>query len=201
MYGDVDEKNPFNPTTMYGVSKLSAHWIVKNYRDVHGLFVCSGILFNHESPRRGETFVTQKIIRGLKSGVCISLGNLDARRDWGHAEDYVEAMWIMLQQKQPSDYVVSTGKSYSVREFIQIAVEKLGTHITWESDDTMGKIDGKVMIRVSQEFFRPRDTRVVVGDPTELESLGWKRKHDIHSLIEDMLFPREEILQDSNTSK
>ena len=206
MFGNVDEspqdeKTPFNPITMYGVSKLAAHWIVKNFRDVHGLFVCSGILFNHESPRRGEGFVTQKIIKGLKAGECINLGNLEARRDWGHARDYVEAMWLMLQQKQPHDYVVATGKSHSVREFIQFAVEKMGKQITWESDNNVGKIDGKVVIRVSPEFFRPQDTNVLLGNPTKLESLGWKRKYDIHSLIEDMLFPLGETSRASNNSK
>ena len=206
MFGKVnespqDEKTPFNPTTMYGVSKLAAHWIIKNFRDIHGLFVCSGILFNHESPRRSGMFVTQKIIQGLKSGECISLGNLDARRDWGHARDYVEAMWLMLQQKQPSDYVVATGKSYSVREFIHIVVEKLGKQITWESDNNVGKIDGKVMIKVSPEFFRPQDSNILLGNPGKLESLGWTRKYDIHTLIEDMLFPHEEIPLVSNTSE
>lgn len=206
MFGNVDESpqtenTPYNPTTMYGVSKLAAHWIIKNYRDVHGVFVCSGILFNHESPRRGGKFVTQKIIQGLKSGTCITLGNLEARRDWGHAKDYVEAMWLMLQQEQPSDYVVATGKSHSVREFIQIAVNKLGKQLIWESGNNIGKIDGKVMIQVSPEFCRPLDTNVLLGNPTKLESLGWTRKYDIHSLIEDMLFPLEEISQVSNISK
>jgi len=206
MFGNVDESpqtenTSYNPTTMYGVSKLAAHWIIKNYRDVHGVFVCSGILFNHESPRRGEKFVTQKIIQGLKSGTCITLGNLEARRDWGHAKDYVEAMWLMLQQEQPSDYVVATGKSHSVREFIQIAVNKLGKQLIWESGNNIGKIDGKVMIQVSPEFCRPQDTNVLLGNPTKLESLGWTRKYDIHSLIEDMLFPLEEISQVSNISK
>ena len=206
MFGNVDESpqtenTSYNPTTMYGVSKLAAHWIIKNYRDVHGVFVCSGILYNHESPRRGEKFVTQKIIQGLKSGTCITLGNLEARRDWGHAKDYVEAMWLMLQQEQPSDYVVATGKSHSVREFIQIAVNKLGKQLIWESGNNIGKIDGKVMIQVSPEFCRPQDTNVLLGNPTKLESLGWTRKYDIHSLIEDMLFPLEEISQVSNISK
>jgi len=206
MFGNVDESpqtenTSYNPTTMYGVSKLAAHWIIKNYRDVHGVFVCSGILFNHESPRRGEKFVTQKIIQGLKSGTCITLGNLEARRDWGHAKDYVEAMWLMLQQEQPSDYVVATGKSHSVREFIQIAVNKLGKQLIWESGNNIGKIDGKVMIQVSPEFCRPQDTNVLLGNPTKLESLGWTRKYDIHNLIEDMLFPLEEISQVSNISK
>ena len=204
MFGSVDEspqdeKTPFNPTTMYGVSKLAAHWIVKNFRDVHGLFVCSGILFNHESHRRDDRFVTQKIVKGLKAGECINLGNLEARRDWGHAEDYVEAMWLMLQQKQPSDYVVATGKSHSVREFINIAVEKLGKHITWESDNNVGKVDGKIFIRVSPELFRSQDTNLLLGNPTKLESLGWKRKYDIHGLIEEMLYPQELTVQASNT--
>lgn len=203
MFGDVgespqDENTPFSPTTMYGVSKLAAHWIVKNYRDVHGIFVCSGILYNHESPMRSKMFVTQKIIQGLKTGECVTLGNLDARRDWGHARDYVEAMWLMLQQKQPSDYVVATGKSHSVREFIEIAVKKLGKHIVWDYDTHVGKIDDIIMFRVSPQFLRPRDTNVLLGNPTKLESLGWTRKYDIHSLIEDMLFPLEETPRVSN---
>lgn len=208
MYGHSEvpppqnEGTPFNPTSMYGVSKLAAHMIMKHYRDVHGIFACSGILFNHESSRRGGEFVTQKIIQGLKSGCCIRLGNLEARRDWGHAKDYVEAMWLMLQQEHASDYVIATGTSHSVREFIEIAVKLLGKEITWESENNVGKIDGKVVVTVSKEFFRPQgtDDGVLVGDPSKLEKLGWKRKYDLKSIVEEMLFPDAEISQASSIS-
>ena len=182
------------PTSLYGISKLSAHLIAKYYRDVHGLFICSGILFNHESPRRKDTFVTQKIIKGLKSGECFTLGNIEARRDWGHAKDYVEAMWLMLQQERPDDYVVATGKSHSVREFIEIAVHKMGKKIVWSGKglNGEGRIDGKLVIKVSEEFYRPQDRNTPIGDPTKLESIGWSRKYTLHDLIEEMLFPPSE---------
>lgn len=206
MFGRVDaspqdETTPFNPVNMYGVSKLAAHLIVKHFRDVHGVFACSGIMFNHESPRRGNAFVTQKIIQGLKAGTCITLGNLEAKRDWGHAKDYVEAMWLMLQQRHPSDYVVATGTSHSVRDFIHTAVEKLGKRIIWDAVGQVGTIDGRVAVKVSPEFFRSQDTHVLIGDPTKMESLGWKRTYDIHSLIEEMLFPDEETSRASNSSR
>jgi GDP-mannose 4,6-dehydratase len=206
MFGRVDgspqdETTPFNPVTMYGVSKLAAHWIMKHFRDVHGVFACSGILFNHESPRRSERFVTQKIIQGLRSGTRITLGNLEARRDWGHAKDYVEAMWLMLQQNEPSDYVVATGTSHSVRDFIEIAAKKLGKRVAWSETGHVGTIDGRVVVEVSPEFFRPQDTHALIGDPSKLASLGWKRTYDIHSLIEEMLFPDEETSRASNSSR
>jgi GDPmannose 4,6-dehydratase len=186
-----NEQTLCNPTSLYGISKLSAHLIAKYYREVHGMFVCSGIMFNHESPRRSEKFVTQKIIKGLKSGECFTLGNIEARRDWGHARDYVEAMWRMLQQERPDDYVVATGKSHSVREFIEIAVHKMGKKIVWsgKGQHGEGRVDGTLVVRVSEEFYRPNDTNTLVGDPSKLESIGWSRKYTLHDLIEEMLFP------------
>jgi len=188
------------PSSLYGISKLSAHLIAKHFREIHGMFVCSGILYNHESPRRKDTFVTQKIIQGLKSGECFTLGNIDARRDWGHAKDYVEAMWLMLQQERPDDYVVATGKTHSVREFIEIAVHKLGKKIIWSGEG--GRIDGKVIVKVSEEFYRPDDTKSIpVADPSKLEAIGWSRKYTLPDIIEEMLFPPSEISLVSSSPK
>jgi len=184
-----DENTPYNPTSLYGISKLSAHLLAKYYRDVYKMYVCSGILYNHESPLRKDTFVTQKIIKGLKTGTCITMGNIFSRRDWGHAEDYVEAMWLILQQSNPSDYVVATGVAHSVRDFIEITANKLGKKIIWsgKGENGIGSIDGKESIKVSSEFYRPTDVNTLVGNPSKLESIGWKRKYDIHDIIEDML--------------
>ena len=190
------------PSSLYGVSKLSAHLIVKYFRETYGMFVCSGILYNHESPRRKDTFVTQKIIQGLKSGECFTLGNIDARRDWGHAKDYVEAMWLMLQQEHPGDYVVATGKSHSVREFIEIAVQKMGKKIVWSGKglNGEGRIDGKVIVKVSEEFYRPDDTKTIpMADPSKLEAIGWSRKYTLPEIVEEMLFPPLGISQASNS--
>ena len=192
------------PTSLYGISKLSAHLIAKHFRETYGMFVCSGILYNHESPRRKDTFVTQKIIQGLKSGECFTLGNIDARRDWGHAKDYVEAMWLMLQQEQPDDYVVATGKTHSVREFIEIAVHKMGKKIVWSGKglNGEGRIDGKVIVKVSEEFYRPDDTKSIpVADPSKLEAIGWSRKYTLPDIIEEMLFPPSEISLVSSSPK
>ncbi len=185
-----NEHTTYKPITLYGVSKLSAHLIVKHYRETYGMFVCSGILFNHESPRRKDTYVTQKIIKGLKSGECFTLGNLEARRDWGHAKDYVEAMWFMLQQDKPDDYVVATGVTHSVKEFIDIAVHKMGKKIVWSGKGTHreGRIDGKVVVKVSEEFYRPNDPKALVGNPKKLESIGWSRKYTLPDIIEDMIY-------------
>ena len=184
-----DENTPYNPTSLYGISKLSAHLLAKYYRDVYKMYVCSGVLYNHESPLRKDTFVTQKIIKGLKTGSCITMGNIFSRRDWGHAEDYVEAMWLILQQSNPSDYVVATGVAHSVRDFIEITANKLGKKIIWsgKGENGIGSIDGKESIKVSSEFYRPTDVNTLVGNPSKLESIGWKRKYDIHDIIEDML--------------
>jgi GDPmannose 4,6-dehydratase len=195
-----DEQTPYNPITLYGVSKLSAHLLVKQYRENHGLFVCSGILYNHESPRRKDTYVTQKIIEGLKSGECFTLGNIEARRDWGHARDYVEAMWLTLQQERPGDYVIATGVTHSVREFIDIAVHKMGKKIVW-SGKGEGRIDGKVIVKVSEEFYRPNDPHSLVGNPKNLESIGWVRKYTLPDIIEEMLFPPSESSPVSSIAK
>jgi GDPmannose 4,6-dehydratase len=146
-------------------------------------------MFNHESPRRSDKFVTQKIIKGLKSGKCFSIGNLESRRDWGHAKDYVKAMWVALQQDKADDYVISTGTSYSVRDFIEIAAKSMGNEIVWsgEKENEIGTINGEVAIKVSKEFYRPYTTGLLVGDPSKIEKLGWTRQYDIHSLIEDMI--------------
>lgn len=192
------------PSSLYGISKLSAHLIAKHFRETHDMFVCSGILYNHESPRRKDTFVTQKIIQGLKSGECFTLGNIDARRDWGHAKDYVEAMWLMLQQEQPDDYVVATGKTHSVREFIEIAVHKMGKKIVWSGKglNGEGRIDGKIIVKVSEEFYRPDDTKSIpVADPSKLEAIGWSRKYTLPEIVEEMLFPPSEIYQASNSPR
>ena len=199
MFGSTSEKpqneqTRFNPVTPYGISKLSAHLIVKYFRQTHNIFVCSGILYNHESPRRKDTFVTQKIIKGLKSGDCFTLGNIESRRDWGHAKDYVEAMWLILQQDTPDDYVVSTGKTHSVQDFINIATKIMGKTITWsgEGKDTYATIDDKVVVKVSEAYYRPNDPNTLVGDPSKIESIGWSRKYSLEDVIRDMLFPTKD---------
>lgn len=184
-----DEQTPYNPISLYGVSKLSAHLIAKHYREVHGLFVCSGILYNHESHRRRDIFVTQKIIKGLQSGESFTLGNIEARRDWGHAKDFVEAMWRMLQEERPDDYIVATGKTHSIREFIDIAVQKMGKKIVWsgKGEHGEGHIDGKLAVKVSEEFYRSNDPHSLVGNPKKMESIGWSRKYTLPDIIEEMI--------------
>jgi GDPmannose 4,6-dehydratase len=177
------------PRGIYGISKESADSLVKYYRDKGGIFVCSGILYNHESPRRPCTYVTQKIIKGLQSGECFQIGNLESRRDWGHAKDYVKAMWLMLQQPWAMDFIIASGKTYSVREFIEIVVKKLNKTIEWSGEgvNEVGILDGTVMIGVSKEFYRPDNETLLVGNNKSIEELGWTREYDIHSLIEDMI--------------
>ena len=201
LYGLVQETpqketTPFYPRSPYGVAKLYGYWIVKNYRESYGMHASSGILFNHESPRRGETFVTRKITRGLSRisvGLqdCLYLGNLNARRDWGHAQDYVEAMWLMLQQEKPDDYVIATGKEYSVKDFVEASAEYFGMKIEWQGEglDEVGidRFTKKVIIRVSDKYFRPAEVETLWGDPTKAkEVLGWEPKHTFGSLVEDM---------------
>ena len=201
LYGLVQETpqketTPFYPRSPYGVAKLYGYWIIKNYRESYGMHASSGILFNHESPRRGETFVTRKITRGLSrisTGLqeCLYLGNLNSRRDWGHAEDYVEAMWLMLQQETPDDYVIATGKEYSVKDFVEASAEYFGMKIEWQGDglDEVGidRFTKKVVVRVSDKYFRPAEVETLWGDPTKAkEVLGWKPKHTFDSLVEDM---------------
>jgi len=199
MFGKVQEipqkeTTPFYPRSVYGVSKMAAHWLVKNYRESYGIHASAGILFNHESPRRGGDFVTKKVVETLKSifkgeTEVLELGNLSAKRDWGHARDYIEAMWMMLQQDEPDDYVVATGKIYSVREFVQMTLEKMGKEITWEGegDHEKGIVDGKVIVKVSPEFYRPCEVDLLVGDAQKIKNIGWSPKHDIHTLIQDMI--------------
>lgn len=199
MFGKVQEipqkeTTPFYPRSVYGVSKLAAHWLVKNYRESYGIHASAGILFNHESPRRGIDFVTQKIVQGLKNifkgeSEVLELGNLDAQRDWGHARDYIEAMWMMLQQDVPDDYVVATGKTYTVRKFVEMSLEKMGKSIRWEGsgDNEVGYVDDKPVVKVSKAFYRPCEVDLLVGDAQKIKNIGWSPKHDIHSLIEDMI--------------
>jgi GDPmannose 4,6-dehydratase len=201
LYGKVQEvpqteTTPFYPRSPYGVAKLYGYWIVKNYREAYGLHASSGILFNHESPRRGETFVTRKITQGLSRisvGVqdVLYLGNLDAKRDWGHAKDYVEAMWLMLQQDEPDDYVIATGEQHSVREFVELAAPLFGLNIEWigEGLDEKGvdKITGRSIIEVSKKYFRPTEVDSLLGDATKAkEKLGWEPKTTFKQLVEDM---------------
>ncbi|AIX41013.1 GDP-D-mannose 4,6-dehydratase [Synechococcus phage ACG-2014f] len=190
------EDTPFYPRSPYGVAKLYGYWIIKNYRESYGMHASSGILFNHESPRRGETFVTRKITRALSrisTGLqdVLYLGNLNSKRDWGHAEDFVEAMWLMLQQDKPDDYVIATGEQYSVREFVEASAEYFGMKIEWQGEglDEVGidRFTKKVVVRVSDKYFRPAEVESLWGDPTKAkEVLGWKPKHTFSSLVEDM---------------
>lgn len=202
MFGNVSEvpqkeTTPFHPRSPYGAAKVYAYWITVNYREAYGLFACNGILFNHESPIRGETFVTRKITRGLariKEGLqdCIYLGNLDSLRDWGHARDYVEAQWLMLQQVKPEDYVISTGEQHSVREFVELTCKFLGMNIKWtgNSQNEVGTDanTGKVLVRIDQRYFRPTEVASLLGDPSKAQKkLGWSAKVSFDSLVEEMV--------------
>jgi|TARA_B110000444_G_scaffold232334_1_gene240956 GDPmannose 4,6-dehydratase len=182
------------PRGIYGISKESADSLVRHYRETEGIFVCSGILYNHESPRRPVTYVTQKIIRGLQSGKCFQIGNLESRRDWGHAKDYVKAMWLMLQQKWAMDFIIASGKTYSVREFIELAVKKMNKTIEWSGEgvNEVGIIDGETAVKVSCEFYQPNNNVLLTGNNDPIEKLGWTREYDIESLIEEMLSPQKE---------
>src|SRR3954466_1989144 len=190
------ETTPFYPRSPYGVAKLYAYWITVNYREAYGVFACNGILFNHESPVRGETFVTRKITRGLariKLGLqdCLYIGNLDSRRDWGHARDYVEAMWLMLQQPQPEDFVIATGEQHSVREFIDLAARKLGLKIKWSGKGVEEKAvdkQGKTLVSVDPRYFRPAEVATLLGDPSKAKAkLGWSAKTRFEQLVEEMV--------------
>jgi GDPmannose 4,6-dehydratase len=201
MYGKVQEipqkeTTPFYPRSPYGVAKLYGYWIVKNYRESYGLHASSGILFNHESPRRGETFVTRKITRGLSSistgqQDILYLGNLNAKRDWGHAKDFVEAMWLMLQQDKADDYVIATGEQYSVREFVEASAPYFGMKIEWmgEGLDEVGYDwnTKKAVIKVNPKYFRPAEVETLLGDASKAkEKLGWEPKISFNQLVEDM---------------
>lgn len=189
------ENTPFYPRSPYGVAKLYGFWIVKNYREAYGMHASSGILFNHESPRRGETFVTRKIVRGLSRismgyQKVLELGNLNAKRDWGHAKDFVEAMWLMLQEPEADDYVIATGEQHSVKEFVEAAAPYFGMHIKWEGEgiNEVG-IDqtGEVRIRVNERYFRPAEVETLLGNPNKAKiQLGWRPKFTFEKLVEDM---------------
>lgn len=184
------ETTPFYPRSPYGVAKLYAYWITRNYRESYNIFACTGILFNHESPRRGETFVTQKIVKGLKAisegkQDRLILGNLHAKRDWGHAKDFVEAMWLMMQQKEPKDYVVSTGNQYSVKDFINLCAPYFKIDLNWSNNIATYK--DKIIISTDEKYFRPSEVESLLGDSSLAQKeLGWKPKHDIYSLVKDM---------------
>ena len=206
-----NEKTPFYPRSPYAIAKLYAYWITINYREAYKIFACNGILFNHESKRRGETFVTRKITRGLSRinyGLekCIYLGNLDAKRDWGHAKDYVEMQWLMLQQENPEDYVISTGRTEKVRTFVELAAKKLGwikdnddsLSIIWEGEgiNEVGKrVDtNEIVVRIDPRYFRPTEVDLLLGDATKAKSkLGWTPKLTLDEIVEEMIINDLEI--------
>jgi GDPmannose 4,6-dehydratase len=202
LYGNTNsnfqnEKTVFKPVSPYATAKLYAHWIVKNYRDSYGIYASNGILFNHESPRRGETFVSRKITIGLskiKLGLqnVLYLGNLDSMRDWGHAADYVEAMWNILQQKLPDDYVIATGKAYSVRNFVEEAAKNLGFKIVWKysglNEIGIDKYSKKLLVKVHKKYFRPNEVHYLRGDSTKaFKTFKWKAKIGFKLLVEEMI--------------
>ena len=201
LYGLVQEvpqreTTPFYPRSPYAAAKLYAYWITVNYREAYGIYACNGILFNHESPVRGETFVTRKVTRALariKLGLqdCLYLGNLDARRDWGHARDYVEAMWLMLQQSQPEDFVIATGRQYSVRDFVSRAAQELGISIEWHGEGVSEigvDTGGRTVVRVDPRYFRPTEVETLLGDSTKArERLGWQPKTSFDELVAEMV--------------
>jgi GDPmannose 4,6-dehydratase len=205
LYGLVQEvpqkeTTPFYPRSPYAVAKLYGYWITVNYREAYGLYACNGILFNHESPVRGETFVTRKVTRALariKLGLqdCLYLGNLGARRDWGHARDYVEVQWLMLQQKEPEDFVIATGEQHSVRDFVDVAAAELGMKIVWRGEGVNEQgLDGKgkVIVQVDPRYFRPTEVDSLLGDPTKArEKLGWVSKTPFKELVSEMV--REDL--------
>jgi GDPmannose 4,6-dehydratase len=216
LYGKVQEvpqseTTPFYPRSPYAVAKLYAFWIAKNYREAYGMYACNGILFNHESPLRGETFVTRKITRGaakisLGMQEKIYLGNLDAQRDWGHAKDYVEGMWLMMQQEVADDFVLATGETHSVKKFCELAFGEVGIELEWqgeaENEKGINKKTGKVIIEVDPKYFRPTEVELLIGDPSKAHrELGWKHKYSLDQLVSEMmkadveLFSRDQYLQ------
>jgi GDPmannose 4,6-dehydratase len=199
LYGLVQETpqketTPFYPRSPYAVAKLYAYWITVNYREAYGMYACNGILFNHESPRRGETFVTRKITRGLANisqGLesCLYMGNIDALRDWGHAKDYVRMQWMMLQQDQPEDFVIATGVQYTVRQFIEKTAAALGMQLRWEGTgvDEVGYWNDQAVIKIDPRYFRPTEVETLLGDPTKAQrKLGWVPEITIDQMIEEM---------------
>ncbi len=213
LYGKVQEipqkeTTPFYPRSPYAAAKLYAYWITVNYREAYGMYACNGILFNHESPIRGETFVTRKITRAvarisLDLQDCLYLGNLDAKRDWGHAKDYVEMQWLMLQQDEPEDFCIATGVQYSVRDFVNAAASELGIHLRWEGSgvDEQGIVvdagstllkPGQVIVKVDPRYFRPTEVETLLGDPTKAkEKLGWVPKITLEEMVAEMV--REDL--------
>lgn len=202
MYGLVqsrpqNENTPFYPRSPYGVAKLYAHWITKNYREAYGMFACSGLLFNHESPRRGETFVTRKITRAVSAiftgtQKTLRLGNLNAERDWGHAKDYVEAIWMMLQAEQPEDFVIASGETHSVREFVELAFHHVGIPISWKGEDIdeigYNNATGTPLVMIDRRYFRPAEVDYLCGDATLARNkLKWTPKHTFKELVTDMM--------------
>lgn len=202
------ETTPFYPRSPYGVAKLYGHWITKNYRESYDLYACSGILFNHESERRGKEFVTRKItdaVARIKHGLqdCLELGNMDSKRDWGHSKDYVYAMWLMLQQEQADDYVIATNETRTVREFVEVAFNKVGIEIEWSGQgvDEIGKDkkSGNILVKVNKDFFRPAEVDILLGNPQKAEEeLGWERQISFDELVErmvknDMLLVAKEV--------
>jgi GDPmannose 4,6-dehydratase len=194
------ETTPFYPRSPYACAKLYAYWITVNYREAYGMYACNGILFNHESPIRGETFVTRKITRALariKLGLqdCLFLGNMDAKRDWGHAKDYVEMQWLMLQQENPEDFVIATGVQYSVRDFVNAAARELGMTIRWEGkgvDEKGFDVHGKCIVAVDPRYFRPTEVETLLGDPAKAKTkLGWTPKISFDELVSEMV--REDL--------
>ena len=224
LYGKIQETpqketTPFYPRSPYGVAKLYAYWITINYREAYGIFTCNGILFNHESPRRGETFVSRKITRGLSrvnAGLekCIFMGNLDAKRDWGHAKDYVYMQWLMLQQDQPDDYVIASGRMETIRRFIEITADELGWRgengkksIIWEGkglEEIGRRGDNKeIVIKIDKRYFRPAEVDQLLGDATKAhQKLGWRSKTSLEQIIKEMVMhDQDEVLKEKLTKK
>ena len=199
------ELTPFYPKSPYGAAKLYAYWVTVNYRESYNMFACNGILFNHESPRRGETFVTKKITKAvakIKAGSqeFLSLGNIDAKRDWGHAKDYVEAMWLMLQQETSDDYVIATGKTYTVRHFVELAFKEVGYTLIWEGEglNELGKdtLSGRILVKIDPRHFRPAEVELLHGNPNKAKvNLGWEAKTSLKELVSEMV--RYDIENDS----
>lgn len=192
-----NENTPFYPKSPYGAAKLYSYWVTVNYRESYDIFACNGILFNHESPRRGETFVTKKITKAVANIYkgnqdLLELGNLDAKRDWGYAKDYVEMMWLMLQQDEPQDFVVATGKCYTIRNFTELAFKNIGIEIKWEGSGEneigLNKRTGKVMVKVNPKYYRPAEVELLLGDPTKAKNiLNWESKTNIEELVKIMM--------------